>query len=346
MIKINNREISTSQPPYIIAELSANHCGSIQNAFKTIKAAKDNGADAVKLQSYTPHSMTLDSEKEDFLVKDGLWKGYKLFDLYNEAATPYEWHEELFKYARDIGITIFSSPFDECAIDLLEELNTPAFKIASFEIVDLPLIKYAASKGKPLLISTGMASEEEIEEAIKVAKRSGSGEILLFHCISCYPAPTHESNINMIRSLKEKYNLEIGLSDHTLNNTASLAAVSLGASAIEKHFIFDKSLQGPDSTFSIDPIQLFNLKKYTEECWSALGSGNFVRSRSESANKVFRRSLYFVKDMTKGEKITKEHIGRIRPGYGLSPKFYDQIINMKVNKDIERGDRVDWDLVE
>ena len=290
--------------------------------------------------------MTIDCNNEDFLINNGLWNGYKLFDLYNEASTPYEWHKELFKYAKSLGITIFSSPFDEEAIDLLESLNSPAYKIASFEIVDLPLIKYAASKGKPLLISTGMASEKEIEEAVKVAIANGNGEILLFHCISCYPAPTEASNINMIKTLKDKFNLEIGLSDHTINNTASLAAVSLGASAIEKHFIINKSLKGPDSSFSIDPNQLSDLKRETEQCWRALGIGDFNRTKVEIKNKVFRRSLYFIKDIKRGETITEKHIKRIRPGYGLPPKFFNQIINMKVTKDIKRGDRVTWDIIE
>jgi len=346
MIKINDRKISNEMPPYIIAELSANHCGDINNAFKSIKAAKESGADAIKLQTYKAESMTIDCNKDDFLIKNGLWNGYKLFDLYNEASTPYEWHKELFKYATDIGITIFSSPFDEEAIDLLESLNTPAYKIASFEIIDLPLIKYAASKGKPLLISTGMASEIEIEEAVKVAIDNGTGEILLFHCVSCYPAPTYASNLNMIKTLKDKFHLEIGLSDHTTNNTASLAAVSLGATAIEKHFIINKSLKGPDSAFSIDPVDLSNLKKDTEQCWMALGYGDFNRTEGEIKNKVFRRSLYFIKDMKRGETITEHHIKRIRPGFGIPPKFFDQIINMKVKKDIKKGDRVNWDIIE
>ena len=346
MIKINDRKISNEMPPYIIAELSANHCGDINNAFKSIKAAKESGADAIKLQTYKAESMTIDCNKDDFLIKNGLWNGYKLFDLYNEASTPYEWHKELFKYATDIGITIFSSPFDEEAIDLLESLNTPAYKIASFEIIDLPLIKYAASKGKPLLISTGMASEIEIEEAVKVAIDNGTGEILLFPCVSCYPAPTYASNLNMIKTLKDKFHLEIGLSDHTTNNTASLAAVSLGATAIEKHFIINKSLKGPDSAFSIDPVDLSNLKKDTEQCWMALGYGDFNRTEGEIKNKVFRRSLYFIKDMKRGETITEHHIKRIRPGFGIPPKFFDQIINMKVKKDIKKGDRVNWDIIE
>ena len=346
MIKIKGREISTNHNPYIIAELSANHSGSIDIALETIKSAKECGADAIKLQTYNANSMTLNSEKDDFLIKEGLWKGKRLYDLYNEASTPYEWHKELFGYANKIGITIFSSPFDELAVDLLDKLGAPAFKIASFEIVDLPLIKYVASKGKPLLISTGMASENEIDEAVEIAKKYGSGEILLFHCISNYPTITEESNLKMINTLRDKYKCEIGLSDHTLNNTAALAAVSLGACAIEKHFILDKKIGGPDSSFSILPNELKSLKVKTNECWRALGTGNFIRPISEKKNKIFRRSLYFVKNMNKGDLITKDHVRRIRPGYGISPKFYEQILNKKINKSVKIGDRVEWNLID
>ena len=346
MIKIKGREISTDHNPYIIAELSANHSGSIDVALETIKAAKEFGADAIKLQTYNAKSMTLDSEKDDFLIKEGLWKGRRLYDLYNEASTPYEWHKELFKYARKLGITIFSSPFDEFAVDLLDDLGAPAFKIASFEIIDLPLIKYAASKGKPLLISTGMASENEIDDAVRIAKKYGNGEILLFHCISNYPAPTKDSNLKMIATLRQKYKCEIGLSDHTLNNTAALAAVALGACAVEKHFILNKKIGGPDSYFSILPKELNSLKTKTYECWQALGSGTFTRPLSEKKNQVFRRSLYFVKNMNKGDLIKEEHVRRIRPGYGISPKFYEQILNKRVNKSVKVGDRVEWSLIE
>ena len=270
-MQINNRKISSKDEPFIIAELSANHCGSLEIALETIDSAKKNGADAIKIQSYTANSMTLDSNKDDFLIKNGTWKGYKLFDLYKEASTPYEWHEKLFNHARDIGITIFSTPFDEEAVDLLNSLNTPAYKIASFEIIDLPLIKYVASKGKPILISTGMACSEEINDAVITAKKYGTGEILLFHCVSDYPASTKDSNINLIKTLKEKYDVQVGLSDHTLSNTAALAAVSLGAVAIEKHFIVNKKLTGPDSTFSIDPEQIRSLKRFYKRMLASFG---------------------------------------------------------------------------
>ena len=347
MIEINNREISVNQLPYIIAELSANHYGSIDIAIKSIESAKKCGADAVKLQTYKASSMTLDSNKNDFLIKEGLWKGYKLYDLYQEASTPYAWHEELFKYANKLGITIFSSPFDREAVDFLDDLNVPAFKIASFEVVDLDLIKYAASKGKPLLISTGMASEEEIDEALKTAKDYGNGEILLFHCISSYPAPLKDANLTLIKTFRDKYDVEVGLSDHTLTNSAAISAISLGASAVEKHFILDKKMKSPDSSFSIEPKELKELKLVTNECWEAQGKGSFKRSKNEKKNKIFRRSLYFVKDLKSGEKVTRDSIRSIRPGFGLAPKFLGEIVNKKVvNKDVYIGDRVEWDLLD
>ena len=343
---VNQRRISESDKPYIIAELSANHNGSIEKAKKTIQAAKASGADAIKLQTYTAESMTIDCNKDDFIIEGGLWNGYKLYDLYNEASTPYSWHKELFKFARDIGITIFSTPFDENAVDLLESLNTPAYKIASFELLDLPLIKYIASKGKPMLISTGMGNIEEISAAIDSAISGGCKDILLFHCISSYPTPTSEANIRMVNFLREKFKLEVGLSDHTLSNIAALASVSIGASAIEKHFILDRSEKGPDSEFSIEPNELKDLVEVTKNCWTALGSNKFKRSELEEKSKIFRRSLYFVQDLKSGEQISEKHIRRIRPGLGLAPKYLDQIINKRVSKNIVRGDRVTWDVIE
>ena len=346
MFKINNRSISDSECPYIIAELSANHSGSIEKAKMTIKAAKECGANAIKLQTYTADSMTIRSNNDDFKIKGGLWDGYSLYELYQEACTPYHWHKSLFEFANEIGITIFSTPFDEEAVDLLESLNTPAYKIASFELNDLPLIKYIAMKGKPILISTGMGHKEEIKDAVETAKEAGCSEILLFHCISSYPTPSKDSNIKMILKLKEEFDVQVGLSDHTLNNTSALAAVALGANAIEKHFILNRSDGGPDSSFSIEPSELKKLVRESKECWEALGSNDFKRPEIETRNKIFKRSLYFIKDIKKGDQITKENIKRIRPGYGLSPKYIDQIINKKVNKNIYRGDRVTWDVIE
>ena len=345
MFAIDGRFIGNTEPPYIIAELSANHNGSLEKALETIKAAKDCGANAVKLQTYTAESMTIDCDKKDFQIKGGLWDGYKLFDLYKEASTPYDWHEKLFDYAKSIGISIFSTPFDEKAVDLLDKLNTPAYKIASFELLDLPLIQYIASKKKPILISTGMGNTDEIEEAVKTAQNNGCKEILLFHCISSYPTPTEEANLGNLVLLKEKYNLEVGLSDHTLNNTASIAAVALGASAIEKHFTLSRTDKGPDSDFSIEPNELKELTIVSNQCFKATKNKTFSRPKLEQKNMIFRRSLYFVTNMNENEKITHKNIKRIRPGYGIAPKYIDKIIGKRVSKKVSRGDAVTWDKI-
>jgi len=345
MFKIDSRQISSNHPPYIIAELSANHNGSIEKAKDTILKAKKCGASEIKIQTYKADSMTINCDNEDFKIKGGLWDGYNLYQLYQEASTPYEWHEELFRFAKEIDITLFSTPFDEEAVDLLNDLGTPAFKIASFELLDLPLIKYAASKGKPLLISTGMGSMAEINDAVNAAKEGGCEQLLLFHCISSYPTPTHESNIRMITYLKSKFNLEVGLSDHTLNNTASLSALTLGASAFEKHFTLSRKDKGPDSEFSIEPNELKDLIICANDCWEGLGKVSFSRSKLEEKSLVFRRSLYFVKDISKGEIITSDHIRKIRPGFGLPPKFYGAFIGKKILKNVKRGERVEWDLI-
>ena len=345
MFSIKGREIGLDKSPYIIAELSANHNGSLELAKKTILEAKKSGADAVKLQTYTADSMTIDSDKDDFLIKEGLWDGYKLFDLYKEASTPYSWHKDLFAFARKIDITLFSTPFDENAVDFLESLNTPAYKIASFELTDLDLIRYAASKQKPLLISTGMGSENEIYEALETAKSVGCKDILLFHCISSYPAPTEHSNLKMIKKLRDHFKVEVGLSDHTKDNIASISAVSLGAVAIEKHFILDRSNKGPDSSFSIEPNELNNLFKDLNTVKIAQGMDDFTRSAVESKSKVFRRSLYFVNNLKTGQIISKKDIRKIRPGFGLSPKFLNKLIGQKVSKNVFRSDRVTWDKI-
>ena len=345
-MKINDREISKNVPPFIIAEISANHNGSLTKAKELILSAKKNGANAVKLQTYTAETMTIDSNKEDFVIKGGLWDGYTLYKLYDEAHTPIEWHKELFNYAKEIGLTIFSTPFDESAVDLLEELEVPAYKIASFELVDLPLINYIAQTKKPILMSTGMASLEEIIEAIDAAKSGGCDDLLLFHCISSYPTPVSESNLINIVEMKNKFSLEVGLSDHTLGTTAATAAVALGATAIEKHFTISREHESHDNKFSIEPKELKELVKTTYDAWSSLGSKSFTRSKFESQSKTFRRSLYFVKDMKAGDTITRKDIKRIRPGYGLSPKELENIIGKKVNRDIRFGDRVSWDKIE
>lgn len=342
MIIINQVKIGEDYDPYVIAELSANHGGSIDRAKESIQAAKNAGASAVKIQSYTADTMTINSDKEDFQISEGLWKGYSLYELYEQAYTPFEWHEELFKFAKSINITLFSSPFDETAVDLLTKLDTPAFKIASFELTDLPLVQYVAKQKKPVLMSTGMASLEEVAEAVECCKVNGNSQLLLFHCISSYPASTRDSNLLNIKALKNEFNIEVGLSDHTTNNLASALAISLGAVAIEKHFKLNDEDCGPDSSFSLLPSELESLITECNLVKSAMGSSAFGRSKSESENKVFRRSIYFIKDLKAGHIITSNDIKRIRPGFGLEPKFFNQIIGMKLASDVERGDAVNW----
>tara|TARA_B100000886_G_scaffold169003_1_gene115682 strand:- start:6088 stop:7128 length:1041 start_codon:yes stop_codon:yes gene_type:complete len=344
MFEIDSIKIGKGQKPYIIAELSANHGGDIERAKYSIKAAKDSGASAVKIQTYTPDTMTLNCFKEDFLIKEGLWKGYNLYKLYEEAHTPYEWHEELFDYAKKINMTIFSSPFDETAVDLLENLNTPAYKIASFEITDLPLIKYAASKNKPMLLSTGMANFNEVKEAIETIKKQNNNNILLFHCISNYPAEISDSQLGDINFLRESFKVEVGLSDHTTSNLASILATALGANAIEKHFKLDEKECGPDSSFSIMPGQLKELVSDCNMTFEATKTNQLIRPKSENKNRKFRRSIYFVRDLSKNHILTRNDIKRVRPGYGLDPKYFDQIIGKKLIRNAGFGQPVSWDF--
>lgn len=346
MFYINNREIGLDNEPFVIAELSANHNGSINRAKETIKAAKDNGAHAIKLQTYTAETMTINCDKPDFIVKGGLWNGYTLYDLYQEASTPFEWHKELFRYAEDIGIICFSTPFDETAVELLEELNTPAYKIASFELTDTPLIRQVARTGKPILISTGMATESEIDDAVKTARDSGCESLLLFHCISSYPTPIEHSNLRKIPNLRKKYGLEVGLSDHTLGSTAAITAIALGASAIEKHMTLSRAEKGPDSEFSIEPDELKLLVNGTKDAWLSLGNGDFSRPDMETASLAFRRSIYFVQNMKAGDVITSSDIRRIRPGFGLPPSYYDELIGGKINSDVSMGDPVTLTILD
>ncbi|MCW7490400.1 pseudaminic acid synthase [Leptospira meyeri] len=344
-IIIDKREIGMNQPPYIIAELSANHNGKIERALETIRCAKEAGADAIKIQTYTADTMTIDCDKEDFQIHGGLWDGYKLYDLYKWAETPFEWHKEIFDYAEKIGITLFSTPFDETAVDLLEDLNAPAYKVASFEATDLPLIRYIASTKKPMIMSTGMANYLEILEMVDAARSGGCKDLILLHCISSYPAPIDQSNLLTIPDMREKFGVQIGLSDHTLTNTASITSVALGATVIEKHFIIDRSEKGPDSEFSITPDELKSLCKDTKDAWLALGVAGYDRKPAEEANVKFRRSIYFVEDLKAGQVIEKHHIRRIRPGFGLPPKFEREVIGKKVVSDIERGTPVKWGLL-
>jgi pseudaminic acid synthase len=337
---IKSRNISNYASPYIIAEVSANHNGSIIRAKEIILAAKNAGVDAVKIQTYTPDTMTIKVDNPDFYINDGLWKGRSLYDLYSEAFTPFEWHKELFSYANEINVTLFSSPFDETAVDLLDSLGAPAFKVASFEVVDLPLIKYIACKQKPILMSTGMASLEEIGDAIEAATSVGNNQILLFHCISSYPAPLSEANLNMIKILQKEFNTQVGLSDHTIGNRASVLATSMGAAAIEKHFTLNRSEGGVDSSFSLEPKEMESLVEETKEAFSALGANEFSRSSVEEDNKIFRRSLYFVNDVNEGDVITEDCVRRIRPGFGLEAKYYNLVIGAKCLMAAKKGERV------
>lgn len=329
-ISINKRAIGANQPPYIIAEMSANHNGNINNAFKIIEVAKSAGADAVKLQTYRPDTITLDCDSEDFQIRGGLWDGKTLYQLYSEAYMPWDWHKPLFDYAHKLGITIFSSPFDNTAIDLLEDLNAPAYKIASFEAVDLPLIKYAASTGKPMIISTGMANAEEIQEAIEAAREGGCKELAILHCVSGYPAPAADYNLRTIPDMIQRFGLVTGLSDHTIDNTTAITSIALGASIIEKHVTLDRKGGGPDDSFSLEPQELAALCRDTKTAWAALGQVDYGMKSSERGNVKFRRSLYFVKDMEAGEVITEECVRSVRPGFGLAPKLYDWIISKTV----------------
>ena len=345
-ITINGCIIGEGCLPYIIAELSANHNGDIECAFKSIEVAKKMGADAVKIQTYTPDTLTIDCDKEDFQIKDGLWEGYSLYNLYGEAYTPYEWHEALFKKAEEVGITLFSTPFDESAVELLESLNTPAYKIASFELVDFALIKCVAQTGKPMIVSTGMANLEEITEAVDVARSNGCKELGLLHCISAYPAPIDQSNVRTVPDLSERFNVVSGLSDHTLGVAVSITAVALGASVIEKHFTLSRDNKGPDSTFSLEPDELKRLCIETKDAFLSLGKPGYDHKPSEKANVKFRRSIYVVDDILKGEFFTKENIRSIRPGFGLLPKDIDKILGKRAVCDIERGKALCWDLIE
>jgi pseudaminic acid synthase len=345
-IQIDGRMIGQQYSPYIIAEMSANHNGSIENAMKLIEIAKKTGADAVKMQTYRPDTITIDCDSEDFQIKGGLWDGLTLYKLYESAYTPWEWHKPLFEHARKLGITIFSSPFDYTAVDLLEDLNAPAYKIASFEAIDLPLIKYVAKTGKPMIISTGMANIEEINEAVEAAYQGGCKSLAILHCVSGYPALASEYNLKTIPDMISRFGLVTGLSDHTLDNTTSIASIALGASIIEKHFTLSRQGGGPDDSFSLEPKELADLCAGCKTAWSAMGSINYAKKASEAGSTKYRRSLYFVADLKAGEKISADNIKSIRPGMGLAPKYYDSVIGKKVLIDVTRGTPVQLDQLE
>jgi N-acetylneuraminate synthase len=343
-IEILNRVISKAHKPYTIAEISANHNGSIEKALRLVELAAEAGVDAVKLQTYTADTMTIKSGREEFLIKHGLWDGYSLYDLYSEAHTPWEWHEQILELAREKGLHCFSSPFDETAVDFLEGLNVPAFKLASFEMTDIPLVRKIASTGKPMIISTGMANFEEIRETVDTV-REYHNDFVLLHCISAYPAPHVDQNLLTIPLIEKEFDCLVGLSDHSLSNSSSITAIALGATVIEKHFIESRADHGPDSAFSLEPSELRELEIGTREAWQSLGEGSFRLKESETGNRKFRRSVYFIRDLKKGQVIQDSDIRRIRPGYGLAPKYFDEIVGKVTVEDIECGTPVSWDLI-
>jgi pseudaminic acid synthase len=345
-LTIAGRRIGPGQPPYLIAEMSANHGGSLGQALAVVEAAAKAGADAIKLQTYTADTITIDCDRPDFLIKGGLWDGRTLYDLYREAYTPWEWHRELFAKGHELGITMFSSPFDETAVDFLEELNAPAYKIASFELVHLPLLRKVAGTGKPVILSTGMASHAEIRESIDTLRDAGCRELIVLHCTSGYPTPPDEANVRMIPHLSELFDVPVGLSDHTLDNTVAVTAVALGAAAIEKHFTLNRAGGGPDAAFSLEPPEFAGLVAAARTAWAALGKADDVRAPSEQGNRMFRRSIYAVKDIKKGDRLTNESIRVIRPGFGLAPRHYDEVIGRNASVDIARGTPISWALIE
>ena len=346
-MKIGDLDLSNGSSVFIIAELSANHNGSLETALETIRAAKRTGADAIKLQTYTADTLTIDCNREDFVIQSGsIWDGSTYYDLYQSAYTPWEWHKQLFDCAEEEGLICFSSPFDNTAVDFLEELNVPAYKIASFEITDIPLIEYVASKGKPIILSTGIASLDDIQLALDACKRMGNNDIALLKCTSSYPAPIDEANMAMIPEFKNRFGVIPGLSDHTIGSTVPIVATTLGAKIIEKHFILDRSIGGPDASFSMNEAEFTDMVKSVREASSAIGNVSFDLSEKQKSGKNFSRSLYVVKDMDEGEVITEEHIRSIRPGFGLHPKYYRELLGKKANKALKFGDRMSLDDIK
>jgi pseudaminic acid synthase len=345
-VRIGNRSIGPDHPPYVVAELSANHNGDLDRALAVVEMAKEAGADAVKLQTYTADTMTIDHDSPEFRISGGLWDGRSLHELYEEAHTPWDWHHALFEKAREIDIAMFSAPFDATAVDFLETLDVPAYKIASFEAIDLPLIARVAATGKPMIISTGMANRDEIDEAVETARAGGCDDIVLLHCVSGYPATPSDSNLRTIGDLADRFDVAVGLSDHTLGTAVSVASVSLGATLIEKHVTLSRNDEGPDSAFSLEPDELALLVSSCREAWEALGHVDYERKESERGNAVFRRSLYVVQDIAAGEVFTDTHVRSIRPGFGLAPKHLPDVLGRRAKSAIARGTALSWDLVE
>lgn len=345
-LEIAGRRIAADAEPYVIAELSGNHNGDIERAYAIMEAAKAAGADAVKLQTYTADTITIEHDGPGFTIEGGLWDGRTLHELYREAHTPWDWHENLFAKGRELGITVFSSPFDPTAVDFLESLGTPAYKVASFEIVDLPLVERMAATGKPLIVSTGMANDTEIGEAVAAVRASGGGDIVLLHCVSSYPAPASDSNLLTIPDLAKRFSVVAGLSDHTLGVAVPIAAVSLGAAVIEKHVTLSRAAGGPDAAFSLEPDELKEMVEGVRTAWAARGKAGYDRQASERGNVIFRRSLYVVQDVAAGEPLTAENVRSIRPGYGLAPKHLPDVLGRCAARDLRRGDPLDAAMVE
>ena len=345
-IKIGKRTLGKGHPSFIIGELSCNHNGDYQLAVESVMAMHAAGVDCLKLQTARPDSITIDSRKKDFIIGGGtLWDNKSLFELYTEVYTPWEWHQPLQKLAHSLGMEFFSSPFDHDAVEFLEELNVPAYKIASFEITDIPLIEHAASKGKPIIMSTGVAREDDIREAVEACRRVGNEQIILLKCTSSYPTPLEEVNLNTIPLLREKFGVQVGLSDHTIGYVVPMGAVALGAILIEKHFIMDRSLGGPDAAFSMNPSEFGLMIQNVRDIEKAMGLATLELSAKSAKNREFARSLYVVTDMAEGEVFTKENIRSIRPGFGLSPRHLNEILGKKATKALEKGTPASWDII-
>jgi len=345
-IKISGRAIGPGQPPYVVAELSANHGGSLARALDVMSAAKRAGADAIKLQTYTADTITIDHDGPEFRIHGGLWNGRRLYELYEEAHTPWKWHEALFAKGRELGIPVFSTPFDISAVDFLEGFDPPAYKIASFEMIDLPLVRRVAATGKPVIMSTGMASVEEIGESVEAFRAAGGRDLVLLHCVSGYPTPVEQSNLRRIPKLAAEFNCPVGLSDHTLGVEVPIASVALGACLIEKHFTLDRNDGAVDSAFSLEPEQLRALVDGAKAAFEALGTGAPTRSEVEKASLAFRRSIYVVRDIGAGEPFTTENVRIIRPGYGLPPRELPNVIGRKARRALARGTALSWDAVD
>jgi pseudaminic acid synthase len=345
---IGNREVGGNNPPFIIAEMSGNHNQSLERALEIVEAAAKTGAHALKIQTYTPDTMTLDLNEREFHIGDpkSLWTGNSLYKLYGEAYTPWEWHKPIFDRARELGIIAFSSPFDDTAVDFLESLGVPCYKIASFENTDLPLIRRVAAKGKPLIISTGMASIAELDDAVKAAREAGCEDLILLKCTSTYPATAGNTNILTIPHMRELFGCEIGLSDHTMGVGVSVASVALGASVIEKHFTLNRADGGVDSTFSMEPAEMAQLVLETKRAWQAMGQIYYGATEAEKKSMVFRRSLYIVKDLKAGDVLTTENVRAIRPGFGLATKYLDVVLGSKLKLDVKYGTALSWNLLE